>query len=671
MARILPDSLPQALPGEVLKTFRTLKALPDSYTVWHHLAPWQPNAPDFLMIDADGRALLVKVSAASAHQATSAAQLLLLADDRPRLGAAEQHMFDAFLGGLNLNSEAAVETLTVFPNIPHKQVLESRAGRAPGEAYWAGKELLQPDVHPGWEAYLPPQPMPRMALEMVRQQFTPEVVVPAEMTVRMPDPRRLEAGLTGYLLDYNQEAAVKADLDLEPEGQSAGGDFRLNIINGVAGSGKTLILLYRLRLLYHLYPAKRFLVLTHNRPLCHDLQSRFYRLEGRLPETIEWRTFNGWCYHHWPEAPAWVEPLTLRQRQRVVRAAWQGALRGTPVTERMLLSEIDWIKDQVPISPEAYLAIDRRGRGFGLNAELRQRMWDAMRQYDALLQQQGALDWGDVPRRLWQFVQEGQVTLPQYDVVLVDEAQFFAPLWIHLLQQALAPQNPHLFLVADPTQGFLGRRGSWKSMGFDARGHAHQLRRSYRTTREIMQFAALFYRLRLPEESDDEILAPDLLNMPDGVFPQVITLASAQDETARVANEVEAFLRQGVPRRHLLLLHANGQGCQALIQAINHRLGKNAAMDPKDTFPGEYVRVTTLNAGAGLESPIVFLVGLRALFEEEQSLRLSDEEREGLIRENTRKVYMAVTRAGQRLVFTYSGDLPQILTQIFTQQTGI
>ena len=62
-----------------------------------------------------------------------------------------------------------------------------------------------------------------------------------------------------------------------------------------------------------------------------------------------------------------------------------------------------------------------------------------------------------------------------------------------------------------------------------------------------MQFATLFYRLRLSEEKDDDILAPDMLNMPNGVFPQVITLASAQDEIARVANEVSEFLRQGYP----------------------------------------------------------------------------------------------------------------------------
>jgi superfamily I DNA/RNA helicase len=84
-------------------------------------------------------------------------------------------------------------------------------------------------------------------------------------------------------------------------------------------------------------------------------------------------------------------------------------------------------------------------------------------------------------------------------------------------------------------------------------------------------------------------------------------------------------------------------------------------MDPKETFPGNYVRVTTLNAGAGLESPIVFLVGLRDMLEAEQSLRLSDQEHEALIRDNTRKLYMAATRAGQRLVLTYSGELPEML----------
>ncbi len=443
--------------------------------------------------------------------------------------------------------------------------------------------------------------------------------------------------------------------------QSLTGDFKLNIINGVAGSGKTLILLYRLRLLTHLYPNKRFLVLTHNRPLSHDMEGRFARLNGGLPENVEWRTFNAWCYHHWIPDQKWIQPLSMNRRKRLVDVTWRTNLQDSPISSQMLMSEIDWFKDQLPMNREGYLNADRRGRGFGLSVEGRQRMYDAMLAYQKTLEARGALDWGDVPRRLWHFTENGGAQLPEYDVILVDEAQFFAPLWIRLIQKALDPRTGHLFIVADPTQGFLGRGASWKSLGLDARGRTHHLNRSYRTTREIMQFATLLYRLRLENEKDDDILVPDLLTMPNGAFPQVIPLTSPQDEIARVANEVVEFVRKGFPRRHLLVLHTNGEGVKALVQAIDDKLGKGAALDAKDTYPGDYVRVTTLNAGAGLESPIVFLAGLRDLFEEEQSLRLSDEERETLIRDNTRKLYMAATRAGQRLVLTYAGDLPGVL----------
>jgi hypothetical protein len=662
MAHILPDTPPQSFPREVLRIFHMLKALPDTFYIWHHLAPWLPEAPDFLILHEDGRVLLVKVSSAAASQASTAAQMLLLDDNRTPLGQAETQVLKAFLDSLSFPKEQLLETLVVFPNIPDKQVKTSRLERGEGDPAWAGKEILQRETGSGeWEAFFPSTPIDPIWLEKLRQRFTPEVVVTSDMTVRMPVQRRLEAGLTDYLLDYDQEAAVKADLDLPDGDQALTSDFKLNIINGVAGSGKTLILLYRLRLLYHLYPKKRFLVLTHNRPLSRDMEGRFARLNGELPGNIEWRTFNAWCYHHWMAEPKWVEPLSMRRRVKLVNETWRTHLQDSKISPQMFMGEIDWFKDQLPMNREDYLSADRRGRGFGLTVDQRQLMYDAMLAYQKTLETRGALDWGDVPRRLWHFVETGQAQLPEYDVILVDEAQFFAPLWIRLIKKVLDPRTGHLFIVVDPTQGFLGRGTSWKSLGLDARGRIHHLNRSYRTTREIMQFATLLYRLRLENEKDDDILVPDLLTMPNGAFPQIIPLTSPQDEIARVANEVVEFVQKGFPRKHLLVLHANGEGVKALVQSIDNKLGKSAALDAKDTYPGNYVRVTTLNAGAGLESPIVFLVGLRDLFEEEQSLRLSDEERETLIRDNTRKLYMAATRAGQRLVLTYAGNLPTVL----------
>lgn len=656
------------MPGEVHRTFRALKALPDRYIIWHHLAPWQPNAPDFFLTTVDGRSLLIKVSSTSANQAEPAAQMLLLQDDRLPLGELERRVLHTFKESLRLPPDQPLNYLVLFPNIPHKQVLLSctHSTSLNFDPIWAGKEILQADDKK-WEEFLPDRSLDPLIFIKVRQAFTPEAVIPADMTVRPPVERRIKAGLTDYLLDYNQEAAVKTDLDLTSESQAFSGDFRLNIINGVAGSGKTLILLYRLRLLYHLYPNKRFLVLTHNRPLINDLQSRFSRLEGKLPETIEWHTFNSWCYNHWPKDPQRIKPLPVYQRDRIIQMVWRqhfGTQSKVTITPRMLTSEFDWIKDQLPMSSADYLSADRRGRGFRLTIDQREQVFQAFQTYQDTLQEQHALDWGDIPQLLWKFEQEGRVSFPRYDVLLVDEAQFFAPLWVAILQKLLKPQNAHLFIVADPTQGFLGRGASWKSLGLQARGRSQQLRRSYRTTREILEFASLFYRLRLSEEKEEDILAPDLLNMPNGAFPEMIALTSSQDEIIRVANEVMAFVQKGYPRKHILILHANGQGVRALKEAINRRLGRNAAIDPKGSCPGDYIRVTTLNAGAGLESPIVFLVGLRELFEEEQSLRLSDDERETLIRDNTRKIYMAATRAGQRLVFTFVGKLPEVLQQL-------
>jgi hypothetical protein len=661
MAHILPETPPQKIPKEVLRVFRALKALPDTYYVWHHLAPWQVDMPDFLLINQQGKVLLVKVSSAADDQTNVAAQMLLLGDDKKSLGQNENAVLHKFVKSLKLPEDQQVETLVIFPNIHDKQVQASRLERSASDPFWVGKEIAQSDSNFDWDKFLPPHPLAGIWLEKLRQRFTPEVVVPADMTVRPEVKRRREAGLTDYLLDYDQEKAVKLDLELPDDDQALSTDMRLNIINGVAGSGKTLILLYRLRLLLHLYPEKKFLVLTHNRPLSRDMESRFTKLEGRTPDNIEWRTFSAWCYQHWHPNQKWKDPLSLGARKKIMDEIWRGHLQDTTISAQMFQSEVDWLKDQVPMSRNEYLSIERRGRGFRLNEELRQRVFDSLMAYQALLKSQNKLDWGDVPRLLWKFIESGEVKLPEYDIILIDEAQFFAPLWVKLVRKALHPKNGHLFLVADPTQGFLGRGASWKSLGLEARGHSHHLRRSYRTTREIMQFATLLYRLRVPEDKDDDVLIPDILNMPNGAIPEILSLTSSQDEVARVANEVELLVKQGFPKKHLLLLHTDGTGVKRLIQAIEDRLGKGAAIDAKETFPGDYVRVTTINAGAGLESQVVFLVGLKQLFEEEQSLRLSDEEREMLIRDNSRKLYMATTRAGQRLVLTYSGELPEIL----------
>ena len=86
-------------------------------------------------------------------------------------------------------------------------------------------------------------------------------------------------------------------------------------------------------------------------------------------------------------------------------------------------------------------------------------------------------------------MQENTLQLPRYEVILVDEAQFFAPIWFEIIKRLLKPTSGHLFVAADPTQGFLGRRQSWLASGLDVCVHSTHLPKSYRTTCEILSFA--------------------------------------------------------------------------------------------------------------------------------------------------------------------------------------
>ncbi|MBN1177962.1 MAG: DEAD/DEAH box helicase, partial [Anaerolineae bacterium] len=331
-------------------------------------------------------------------------------------------------------------------------------------------------------------------------------------------------------------------------------------------------------------------------------------------------------------------------------------------------SELEWVKDNGITTREGYLEASRRGRGFRLTQEQREQVFVAVRVYQQRLIDRKWMDWWDVPRRMWRWIEEEQIAPPQYDVVLVDEAQFFAPVWFDIVRRLVKPQTGYLFLAADPTQGFLRQGDSWKSVtGLDARGRSHRLGRSYRTTRAILDCALTFYRRRLPED-DEAMIAPDLAAMPEGKPPFLLCFDSPQDERTRIVNEIARAVEQGVEPRHILILSASWRGMEALVKALNQRFGAGSACDPKDAYPGDFIRVTTINAGTGLESPIVFVAGTHEMFEMEKSLRLSADEREALVRENTRKLYMAFTRAGQRLILTYRGELPESLQELVERE---
>jgi superfamily I DNA/RNA helicase len=87
-------------------------------------------------------------------------------------------------------------------------------------------------------------------------------------------------------------------------------------------------------------------------------------------------------------------------------------------------------------------------------------------------------------------------------------------------------------------------------------------------------------------------------------------------------------------------------------------------LDAKDAIDPRKVRLCSVDAATGLKAPIVFLIGAAELVEREQDLQLPPEQREEWVRDNTRRLYMAFTRADHSLVITWVGEPPECLARL-------
>ena len=93
---------------------------------------------------------------------------------------------------------------------------------------------------------------------------------------------------------------------------------------------------------------------------------------------------------------------------------------------------------------------------------------------------------------------------------------------------------------------------------------------------------------------------------------------------------------------------------ESIRHAINEKVRPDTArlLDFNDPVRNA-VALATLNNATGIERSIVFLSGIDSLFEKEDSPLLDSREKSDLIRDHTRKIYMALTRPGEKLVICY------------------
>jgi len=670
MARMIPDG-PLPHPAALATLHRSLaRALDDNHVVYQRCAT--AGGADFWVRHISGRSLFIYFATHLDRRTPAAAAGANSADDTPEDGPdrslnrerlRELLTFQAALlppGQPRTQLQRYAPVLVIFSSCDEAEI-KQLAERLPDfPLVLAGRESLHPAQLRELVADKLGAPVTFDMLADFRRYFSPEAVVPAALNPHPPADLG-EAASADCMLDYQQECALKLDLGLGEAPHQERGIPHLRLLNGVAGSGKSLIMLYRVRLLRQLYPEQRVLVLVHSKSVARDLQVRYQRISAG-DDGPEWLTFHQWCRQF---VPGYLDFASDKLEREVAADIVRVHLADTRLSPTMLLDEIHFYKDRLLFSLQDYLGADRGGQGFRLSEGMRKRVFVAMRAFDQRFNSMLKASWHDLPRLAWSRIDRGLANLPQYAHILVDEAQFFAPLWFELLKRAVEPQQGHLWMAADPSQGFLRRRRSWLSAGIEVRGRTTRLRRSYRTTDAIMSAASQFVERRDIAQLCPPPEADSAVKTPAGEPPRLCTFLNEKQEWDWLCRQIAELIESGVPAEQVLVASASDVAVLQLGNMLNRQLGGAGAAVVQDggqlATPANGVKICRLRSVSGLEARHVFLTGLHHLFELEEQAGLCADEREHYLAEHTRQIYTGMTRAARGLQMSLVGEFPQSL----------
>lgn len=696
MALLIPPQAPGTMPRGALRLFQALRCLSDEWTVWTQMAHAGDGRPDFLVLhDRTNRAFLLRALR------TPLADISLGAPLAEECRSLRQFASGTIFGPLvpriatHHNFDALSETHVTELEAHGIRFVGARALRGDGlEA--ALLRVVRPPLLGGW-------------LQELRALFAPESQL--DSSCAPPSCRMREEPADGHplLLDLQQEFLAKRDLDLSEAQRRLVSDLDIRLLSGVAGSGKTLVLLHRAALLAQQFPQRGILVLTYNGALRAELRRRLERIdpEGR----IACETFHDWCASMWKTQ----EKRTLLsgcQKQEIVEEIGRRQLGADSPFVARLGAELDWIHDNALETEAGYREADRSSRDLRLAEGQRDSVWKACVEWRARLERD-RLD--DAPHSVYRFcmaLRRGLEPEMRYDHILVDEAQFFAPAWFEIIRRHL-PTRGALYLAADPSQGFLRRGASWQAAGLDVLGHTDRLARGYRTTGSIHAFAWRFLSKRVSETTRrseesrqhelarrpeplllpgaerqrrsaparatrgsagpcgafggalpprEEDIQPDLRQVKPGAPPILLLAPDPESQIRQAVEEIVSEIGRGLDPRHFLLLLCDPHPVDRAIELLNARIAGSASR-AADAHGGNVVRVCSLDAATGLEAPVVYLLGASALLEAEQDSALSDQERDALRERNARRLYMGFTRAGHLLRIGWSGAVPEELSQ--------
>jgi len=414
------------------------------------------------------------------------------------------------------------------------------------------------------------------------------------------------------------------------------------VIRGAAGSGKTTTALLRLRQLCTTRLTRRarlqsdepvrVLVLTYNTTLQGYIAELARRQVAGEPGLIlDVKTFSKWAMGMVGE----VSILDHGQIEALLRQPIRTLLGGGNSME-YFTQEVEYVLSMFePENLSNYLGMRREGRGTAPRIErpMRQRLLDeVIYPYQKAKLDQGSMDWNDLA------LEAIDAPGPDYDVVIVDEAQDFSANQVRAVMAHVADDASVTFVI-DAMQRIYPRHFKWNEVGVPIRpGDFYKLTRNHRNTKQIAAFARPLVE-GLPQEDDGSL--PDFTSCEDdGPIPKMVS--------GRYGQQLEFMLDElidtvDLTSESVAILQPRGGKWFSYARAELRRRGipfcELTRRSEWPTGPAN-VGLSTIHSAKGLEFDHVLMPGLN-----QEVTPHGDEEGDGTLEGFRRLFAMGVGRA--------------------------
>ncbi|MCM1983976.1 UvrD-helicase domain-containing protein [Lyngbya confervoides] len=522
--------------------------------------------------------------------------------------------------------------------------------------------------------------------EIVRERVFDCITAPDfDQVLRQPslitqDPHDLlrykEGDLLGFLLKLNPEQEKYVTWASNAQGPT--------LLKGGPGTGKSTVAIYRTRELIQKLrddgiEQPQLLFTTYTNALVTFSQQLLTQLLGKDTRRVSVQTADSLMrsfvarYQRIPaiaKAPQ-IAKLMATARQQTIQSLEGSLLQRKAqqiILERLhpnyLRDEIECIIEGRTLTTlEEYLETPRNGRRVRLNQTQRRAIWQLREQFNQQLKQSNLITWAQLRNQALDLLQEIPDP-PQFDGVIIDEAQDLPPNTIRFLLQTC--QHPNcLFLTADANQSIYGSGFRWSDIHSDLQfvGRTGILRTNHRTTREI-------------DEAAHQYLQSGQLD-PDSLTERQYIHAGPNPAVRAVTNAVAQI--------NLL-----SQFCQTAAREFRLGLGACAILTPSETvgkqmaksldefgLPATFmsskqlditrrgIKVITLKSAKGLEFPIVAIAGFLTKPFPPMPKGMTEEAQDEYLMQERRSLFVGMTRAMRALLVIVPAKKPGPLLQDF------